>query len=119
VFNKSDLSRAEPATPIFTHRGVFHISALSGSGVEELLSAIAATFTSDSSLAGELLITEQRHHDALLRSRDALFRARTLHEPTLMASDLRDAANALGEITGETIGEEILDRIFSQFCIGK
>ena len=55
----------------------------------------------------EIGITESRHHDALRRSSEAIERARNLfHEPTLMASDLRDAANALGEITGETIGDE-------------
>ncbi len=120
VYNKSDLSHTEWPTPFPTHRGIFHISALSGSGVEELLAAIALTFSDDASQGGELLITEARHHDALLRSHTALTRAAKLfHESALQAADLRDAANALGEITGESIGEAILDRIFSQFCIGK
>ncbi|NUO19390.1 tRNA uridine-5-carboxymethylaminomethyl(34) synthesis GTPase MnmE [bacterium] len=120
VYNKSDLSRAEYAVPFATHSGVFHISALSGGGVEELLTELTRVFTEELETAGDLIITEQRHHDALRRANEALVRAQSLFsESTLMAADLRDAANALGEITGESIGEEVLDRIFSKFCIGK
>ncbi|MBK6765334.1 MAG: tRNA uridine-5-carboxymethylaminomethyl(34) synthesis GTPase MnmE [bacterium] len=120
VYNKCDLSRAEPQPPFTAHSGVFHISALSGAGVETLLAVLTRHFSDELETAGDLMLTEQRHHDALQRSRDALVRAQQqFAEPTLLAADLRDAANALGEITGETIGEEVLDRIFSQFCIGK
>ncbi|MCB1060049.1 MAG: tRNA uridine-5-carboxymethylaminomethyl(34) synthesis GTPase MnmE [Calditrichaeota bacterium] len=120
VFNKSDVSRTEYSVPVASHSGAFHISALTGHGVEGLLAALTQKFSNESESAGELIITEQRHHDALRRAHEAVTRAGNLFkEPTLMASDLRDAANALGEITGQTIGEEVLDRIFSKFCIGK
>ena len=124
VLNKCDIIGSESFLPPteFKLSGTktIKISALTGDGVEELLSELTHRFTHELETAGDLIITESRHHDALRRSSEAIERARSLfHEPTLMASDLRDAANALGEITGETIGEEVLDRIFSKFCIGK
>ena len=64
-----------------------------------------------------------RHQDALNRAReaarqaaDALAGRRTLE---LVAMDLRIAANAVGEIVGKTTTEDLLDSIFSTFCIGK
>ena len=60
---------------------------------------------------------------AIRRARSSLRLARESWEQgvteELLAGDVRDAASALGEITGRTVSEEVLDRIFSQFCIGK
>ncbi|HEY3295495.1 MAG TPA: tRNA uridine-5-carboxymethylaminomethyl(34) synthesis GTPase MnmE [bacterium] len=122
VWNKTDLngvvgahSRA-PVAFVSAHR----ISALTGAGVEELLHQILALTIGEEFGAQEIIISEARHHDALTRAIGSLERAQLqIGQSTLMASDLRDAVNALGEITGETVGEEILDRIFSKFCIGK
>ena len=96
------------------------VSALTGEGIEELLHQILALVLGEDIGNEEIVIAEARHHDALTRAIESLSRAQSqLKAPTLMASDLRDAVNALGEITGETVGEEILDRIFQKFCIGK
>jgi tRNA modification GTPase len=99
---------------------VAEVSALTGHGVEDLLHLLVSLVLGEESDGHEIVVAEARHHDALLRAAESLARAQEqLAQPTLMASDLRDAVNGLGEITGETVGEEILDRIFSQFCIGK
>ena len=96
------------------------VSALTGEGIERLLHLVVTKVIGEDIGNEEIVISESRHHDALTRAMESLSRAETqLKAPTLMASDLRDTVNALGEITGETVGEEILDRIFSQFCIGK
>jgi len=129
VWNKSDLAHSG-GRPLssgpFSYRmekgekDSFHISALTGEGVEELLHDVVARVMGEDVGSQEIVITEARHHDALIRAMASLDRAEEqLTQATLMASDLRDAVNALGEITGETVGEEILDRIFSKFCIGK
>lgn len=124
VLNKCDIMDGEsfafPDELKSMSAKLYQISALTGAGVETLLSELTHRLSNELETASDLIITEARHHDALRRTNDALVRAQELfHEPTLMASDLRDAANALGEITGESIDEEVLDRIFSKFCIGK
>ncbi len=96
------------------------VSALTGVGIEMLLHQVISLVIGEDLGNEEIVIAEARHHDALVRAIQSLSRAQEqLGAPTLLASDLRDAVNALGEITGETVGEEILDRIFSKFCIGK
>jgi tRNA modification GTPase len=69
------------------------------------------------------LITSSRHADALRRALAALRRAdretRRGGALDLVAAEVREALSTLGEVTGETATEDILDRIFSQFCVGK
>jgi tRNA modification GTPase len=69
------------------------------------------------------LVASVRHRDCLVKCLDGLERAQAaLTEGLpreLAAADIRAAIDALGEITGETTSEDILDIIFSSFCIGK
>lgn len=70
-----------------------------------------------------VMITNVRHQEILLRCRDYLVKALDSIEsgthPECVAVDLRGAADALGEITGAITSDDILNRIFSEFCIGK
>ncbi|MDH4097607.1 MAG: hypothetical protein OEU87_04755, partial [Nitrospira sp.] len=69
------------------------------------------------------VITNVRHRQALERAhvsiREALDSIRNGVEPEFVAMDLRGAADALGEVTGAITSDDILNRIFSEFCIGK
>ncbi|MEO6034558.1 MAG: tRNA uridine-5-carboxymethylaminomethyl(34) synthesis GTPase MnmE [Verrucomicrobiota bacterium] len=100
------------------------VGCLSGKGIEDLKDSIK-----DLVWAGEIraemlqVMINSRHQDALKRARagtqhtiDALGEDLTLE---LAAMDLRIAVNAIGEIVGKTTNEDLLDSIFSQFCIGK
>lgn len=73
--------------------------------------------------AGEAVVTNVRHRDALVRAEEsvagALRAAKAGSASVLLAVDLHGALNELGEITGETVGEDLLDEIFRNFCIGK
>jgi tRNA modification GTPase len=69
------------------------------------------------------VITRERHRGALERAHDALRRAQALAEAggatELVAEDIRLAVRAIGEITGAVDVEDVLDRLFASFCIGK
>jgi tRNA modification GTPase len=69
------------------------------------------------------LLANARHVQALTRAREALARAlQTLdegHPMDVVSSDLREAAAAYGEVTGDQVTDEVLDGIFSRFCVGK
>jgi tRNA modification GTPase len=122
VCNKSDLPRkAElPGTGLTS----VAVSCATGAGLEALKDAVKDAVWSGQ-IKNEMLqvMVNSRHQDALRRSKDCLVRAvegltggLTLE---LVASDLHLAVNAVGEIVGRTSTEDLLDSIFSQFCIGK
>ena len=114
VFNKSDLKK-----PV----GKFDIavSAKTGNGLDKLKKLIAERSFGDIAL-DKAYVVEERHYAALLKAAKALKSAtENLETLTLdiIAVDLKDAWDALGEITGETANEEIISTVFSKFCVGK
>jgi tRNA modification GTPase len=100
------------------------ISVQTGAGLEELKEAMRSRLSQVSLESNEgVVITNVRHRLALERAgvsvREALDATRRGIEPEFVAVDLRGAGDALGEITGVITSDDILDRIFSEFCIGK
>jgi len=125
VVNKVDLPReladaeVREATPL----PVVKISALTGQGVEELKQAVVDLALGGGLQAAGEMVTQARHHQHLGACLEYLDRALQLLSPEppweLVALDLREAIRELGEITGEEVGDAVLDRIFSEFCVEK
>jgi tRNA modification GTPase len=123
VRNKMDLP-ARLVLPEKIKAQVVEVCCLTGRGVESLKDAIREMVWAGEIRAEMLqVMINARHQDALNRARaaaqrtiDALRANQTLE---LAAMDLRIATNAVGEIVGKTTTEDLLDSIFSQFCIGK
>ena len=101
---------------------VLDISALTGEGLDELRERISASQRGRFA-AGETLVTNARHLEALNRSHTALARVRKGLEDgipsDLVAQDLREALYEIGTITGSVSTDEVLGEIFGKFCIGK
>ena len=95
--------------------GELSVSAKTGEGLDELKRRIVALSGAREGAA----ITNERHIKALENARAALLHARTAHELTLVATDVRDALHHLGAITGRDVDADLIDRIFSRFCVGK
>jgi tRNA modification GTPase len=103
---------------------VVEVCCLSGQGIEALKDAIKELVWSGEIRAEMLqVMINSRHQDALTRARAATQRTldvlRAGETLELAAGELRIAVNAVGEIVGKTTTEDLLDSIFSQFCIGK
>lgn len=123
VFNKIDLTGAITRSKIEARTSVSaEISSLREFGIEKLKRKVTAQLPHRAEIDG-IGITRQRHQDCFLRVAksgavaDELLRANQPDE--CIIAELQDALNALGEMLGETVEEEILDSVFSQFCIGK
>lgn len=127
VANKADLPRAvsaeelgalvEGAPMVFT-------SAVDGDGLEQLQEVVLQqVFSGRTAPSDQLLVSNPRHKEALGRVethlRDALASLEAGLPADCTASDVRLALDALGEITGETATEDLLEAIFSHFCVGK
>lgn len=114
VFNKIDINAPRGDEDIC-------VSAKTGEGLEQLKKLIAENAVGEFSL-DKAYIVEERHFAALTRAAQALETAadgvRTL-TLDLVAVDLKEAWDALGEITGETATEEIISTVFEKFCVGK
>jgi len=124
VINKCDLPVVIDVDGFLPNLPRVRISALTGEGLDTLESAIVESVFSGQVLASDaLLVSNPRHKDALQRAYDHVLAARQTHAHGLpadfVAIDLTAAINALGEITGETLHEDLLETIFSNFCIGK
>lgn len=124
VRNKADLSQNGQLQPPADYPGV-QISCRSAAGLAELPLRIQELLApeADTDLTSRALICDLRHKEALgraSRSLDSFVQLVQDKAPLeLMACELHQALDALGEITGETTPDEILDRIFGRFCIGK
>jgi len=101
--------------------GLIVTSALTGQGIEELKAAVVAMVGQ----GGEegLVVTSERQRDLLVRASQALARAevavRRGQAEEVLALEAREAAQALAQVLGEEVGEEMLDALFARFCIGK
>lgn len=128
VFNKTDLAAGgagEAAAPSGLEN-IIKVSSLKKTGLEALQKAMAGIsrrFSRKRDLEEGVVVTRARHEEALRKGAEALKRALESLEKNLsfefVALDLRDTADALGEILGITAPDELLDRIFKEFCIGK
>jgi len=127
VWNKVDLSQttALPSLPFLHPCIVAQVvsSTRTDDGMDTLVEAMVQALTGSVAQSGAHLVTNPRHRDALSRAADSLRAAVESHMqgvPTdLLAGDLTITLHALGEITGETVTEDLLNTIFSRFCIGK
>ena len=124
VLNKVDLpAQLVPPSTLDTRQAV-PVSCVTGQGIESLKDTIRNLVWSGEIKAEMLeVMINSRHQDALNRAREATERTldalRSGQTLDLVALDLRIAVNAIGEIVGKTTTEDLLDMIFSQFCIGK
>ena len=125
--NKNDLPQrlhTEPLRSQIPEAPIIGISALRGWGIDSLKEAIrAVALNGRVDSAADVVISNLRHKQAIERGREALIQAKEAFQtripPECIALDLKLALEALGEIVGDSPAEEILERIFSEFCVGK
>lgn len=124
VINKADLAAmVEPAAMESTTVCVA-VSARTGDGIDRLRSAIRGQLIGGGAETTDgVIVTNVRHQTALDQAREALEQAKASvaakMPDELVAVDVRAAADALGEITGAITTDDILEQVFSTFCIGK
>lgn len=102
---------------------VINASVIQGFGIDRLKEAIVKLFFHGEIKSNELVITNMRHKEAMLAARSSCLQAIEALAGTsaidLASIDIRSAWYSLGQITGDTMEEDIIDKIFSEFCLGK
>ena len=122
IFNKADLPQSGCQGALssrFAH--ICTVSAITGDGMDTVRQTVAELFP-----AGEerqVPLTNPRQFEAAGRARESLLQAKESlgagYPPDLVLADVEAALAALGELTGRTVKEDITDRIFQRFCVGK
>ena len=120
VLSKADLGHVCP--PPKTKLPCVTVSSVTGQGLDELEAAIKALFPLPQVPAGEIL-TNVRQAEAIsraLESMDAAFAAmRDGCTPDIVLTETEEAMSAIGELTGRSVREDVTNRIFERFCVGK
>ena len=121
LINKTDLGKqVEPSDLPFTT--VIYFCAKNGEGLEQLTDSIDLMFESNTPCDGSIL-TNTRQIDACRRAREAILRSlqglKLGLTPDAVLTDVEEAMEAMGEVTGATVREDITARIFERFCVGK
>ena len=121
LINKTDLGSAvEPGELPFLN--VIPVCAKTGDGLDRLADAVDAMFENETPCDGSIL-TNARQFDAIRRAYEAMLRSLQGLQlgvtPDAVLTDVEQAMEAMGEITGATVREDITARIFERFCVGK
>jgi tRNA modification GTPase len=121
ILSKSDLPQVVKAEQLGLSQ-VISLSAKTGAGLQQLAPMVETMFSSSVPCDGSLL-TNSRHIGAITRARDAIGRAQesmSLGEtPDAVLLDVEEALEAIAEVTGKSMREDITSDIFSRFCVGK
>jgi tRNA modification GTPase len=129
ALNKRDLPSAVETSEVdallrgVARRRIVHVSAARSEGLAEFKGALIELLDGERASGLSSAVANPRHVEALERARAALDRAARVGRDgapgEIVAIELREALGAIGEVTGKTVDEDLLDRIFSRFCIGK
>lgn len=126
LYNKTDLSSAVTLEEIKTRtdKRILSVSAKEKTGMDELIETIREMFFAGTlSFNDQVYITNLRHKEALQEALESLHMVRDsirMQMPEdFFSIDLRNACDSLGRISGETVGEDLVNEIFSRFCVGK
>lgn len=127
IVNKSDLAQKIEMTKLKTLAGgsrIIEISATENTGITEIYDEIKEMFLGGSIVVNtEFSLYKARHLHSLRKAGESLKRVIETIEAgqteDLLYIDLKDSYESLGEITGETLEDDIIDKIFSEFCLGK
>ncbi|WP_291560315.1 MULTISPECIES: tRNA uridine-5-carboxymethylaminomethyl(34) synthesis GTPase MnmE [unclassified Clostridium] len=102
---------------------IFNVSIKTGENIEKIKECIKELFFKGEIASNDIIITNTRHKEALFRAKENIESAVDALKNTfaidLASIDIRDAWTILGQITGNTLEENIIDKIFSEFCLGK
>ncbi len=127
LVNKTDLPQKldiEEVKNIIDNKDIIEVSILEGKGIDKIEDALTnMVYQGEVRAKDSLLVTNIRHKNALERAlgsiKDCIKSIKERFALDFIEVDVKDAWEALGEISGDTLGEDILDHIFSNFCIGK
>ena len=123
VGNKVDKADKALLKELKSDKDMVFISASNEDNIDQLKDKILELINLKSFRIGDTVVTNLRHYESLLQTKEALDRVvsgiDTNITPDLLAEDIRQGLHYLGEITGEITTEDLLENIFSKFCIGK
>lgn len=125
LVNKEDLGIEADLDRIRAHfKHVLPFSALTGAGLEELRRLVSEIYAPAAGLdLSEAIVTSKRHAQLLSQAKDEIDQALAQLDfgatIDLVANMVEEGMRTLGKITGKTVSEEVIDTIFSRFCVGK
>lgn len=121
VLNKSDCPQCVASSDL-PFETVLSLSAQTGEGLDALTALIGQWYAADGQCDGSIL-TNARQFGAITRAQEAVLRAKVALRrgltPDAVLTDVEEAMQALGEVIGRTVREDITNRIFERFCVGK
>lgn len=121
LINKSDLKTVVAPSDL-PFMNVIHVCAATGDGLEQVADVVDTIFAGDTPCDGSVLTNPRQYH-AILSAHDAMLSAlqglRLGLTPDAVLTDVEAAMEAMGEVTGATVREDITARIFERFCVGK
>jgi len=121
IINKNDLVLKLNAKKIKNYDNIVYISAKDNIGIDNLEAVISGLFNEMKTLKNSPVIMNLRQYECIVKVREILKRAKENigFTPDIIITDMEDAVAILGEITGKTVSDEIMENIFSRFCVGK